>query len=527
MQLQLHAHVQSARRDPVGELLQVDLVPGRRDQDGVSAGLQVVICNHLFRVVPVAFIRDYELHFVAIDAQAFEVGPIVARLFAGSGALDVENHFGARVEACGRNVAAGLDQHFEAFITQPLDKGECLFLRQRFAAGYFDEVAAEGVNLGHHCVDRHVLAARESVLAVAPDAAHRAAGQTHERAGPAGMRRLALYGAKYFGNAQHCCKNIIRVSGLCIKAPVIPVESRSREIDSLLNEGAGRLLGRAENNRSLSREILVTRILSAVEKYLLRDDPRTPKDQIRHFIDELQADDLCLIIACERGDEKAWTDLVERFTPTVRSAARSASSNEDAAEDLAQSIWAELYGLRTRNDGRPASKLAYYSGRGSLAGWLRAVVAQLAVDVFRKQSKLVQTEEDAEFDRLAQGVHVADGRPALAGMQNPEESVSTRFAQAEMQQALNKSVQDLNAEDRLLVKLYYFDNLRLREAGAVLGVHEATASRRLTRIQTDLRKRVSEILIGEKGWTKAEAERAFAEVGQQLDTDVEALLNPG
>jgi DNA-directed RNA polymerase specialized sigma24 family protein len=96
-----------------------------------------------------------------------------------------------------------------------------------------------------------------------------------------------------------------------------------------------------------------------------------------------------------------------------------------------------------------------------------------------------------------------------------------------MQQALSNSVQELKAEDRLLVKLYYFDNLRLREAGAVLGVHEATASRRLTRIQTDLRKRVSEILVDEKGWTKAEAERAFAEVGQHLDTDVEALLNHG
>jgi RNA polymerase sigma-70 factor (ECF subfamily) len=299
-------------------------------------------------------------------------------------------------------------------------------------------------------------------------------------------------------------------------------------METLLEEGAGRLLGRAENSRSLGREHLVTRIFSAVEKYLLRDSPNTSKDEIRNFIDQLQADDLCLIVACERGDEKAWNDLVERFTPTVRSAARSASSNEDAAEDLAQSIWAELYGLRTRNDGRPASKLAYYSGRGSLAGWLRAVVAQLAVDVFRKQSKLVQTEEDAEFDRLAQEVHAGDGHPALAaGMQNPEESISNRFARTEMQQALSKSVQELNAEDRLLVKLYYFDNLRLREAGAVLGVHEATASRRLTRIQTDLRKRVTDILVGEKGWTQAEAERSFAEVGQQLDTDVEALLNHG
>jgi RNA polymerase sigma-70 factor, ECF subfamily len=302
------------------------------------------------------------------------------------------------------------------------------------------------------------------------------------------------------------------------------VESSNQQIQMLLNEGATRLLARASDSRSLAQESLVPRITAAVEKYLLRNDPNTPKAEISKFIDELQADDLCLIIACERGDENAWNELVERFTPAVRSAARSASSNEDAAEDLAQSIWAELYGLRARKDGMPASKLAYYSGRGSLAGWLRAVVAQLAVDTFRKQSRLVQTEEDTDLERLAREASVGEGQPVLVGIATPEESMSNRFAQTDMQQALNRAVQELAAEDRLLVKLYYFDNLRLREAGAVLGVHEATASRRLTRIQTDLRKRVAKILIDERGWTPAETEKSFAEVAQHLDTDLEGLL---
>jgi RNA polymerase sigma-70 factor (ECF subfamily) len=298
----------------------------------------------------------------------------------------------------------------------------------------------------------------------------------------------------------------------------------SAEIDKLLDDGAGRLLARASDNRSLGREPLVSRIGAAVEKYLLKDDANTPHAEIARFIDDMQADDLCLIVACERGDENAWTDLVERFKSTVRSAARSASTNEDAAEDLAQSIWAELYGLRARKDGKPASKLAYYSGRGSLAGWLRAVVAQLAVDTFRKRSRLVQTDEDTDLDRLARAAQ-GDGSAIVAGVATPEESLSNRFAQADMQQALNQAVQELGAEDRLLVKLYYFDNLRLREAGAVLGVHEATASRRLTRIQTDLRKRITKILVDERGWTQAETERSFAEVAQFLETDLQAVLS--
>ncbi|HYV83550.1 MAG TPA: hypothetical protein VE931_08560, partial [Pyrinomonadaceae bacterium] len=94
-------------------------------------------------------------------------------------------------------------------------------------------------------------------------------------------------------------------------------------VEKIFEEGTGRLLARASDSRSLSREAVLPRVTAAVEKYLLKHEPDTPHAEIAKFIDEMQADDLCLIIACERGDEKAWTELVERFTATVRSAARS------------------------------------------------------------------------------------------------------------------------------------------------------------------------------------------------------------
>ncbi len=289
-------------------------------------------------------------------------------------------------------------------------------------------------------------------------------------------------------------------------------------------EGAGRLLSRATDNHALTTETLVPRISVAVGKYVLRDEPHASLDVVREFIDKLQADDLCLIVACEQGSQRAWSDLVERFSATVRSAARSASSNEEGAEDLAQSIWAELHGLRVREDGKPAGKLAYYSGRGSLAGWLRAVVAQLAVDQHRKQSRLVQTEEDADFDRIIQHGQDDNTWSGHGGVQNPELEISAKLAGAQLQKALADAVRQLSAEDRLLVKLYYFDGLRLREAGAVLGVHEATASRRLTRVHTELRQQVERTLVENRGWTKAETERAFSELPLNFEADIEPVL---
>jgi RNA polymerase sigma-70 factor, ECF subfamily len=302
------------------------------------------------------------------------------------------------------------------------------------------------------------------------------------------------------------------------------VSHKAKENERLIAQGARSLIARARDGHSLTVEALIPRIRAAVDKYLLKDDADASSDAITDFIEKLQADDLCLIVACEQGNQQAWSDLVERFSVTVRSAARSASSNEEGAEDLAQSIWAELHGLRAREDGKPAGKLAYYSGRGSLAGWLRAVVAQLAVDQHRKQSRLVQTEEDSDFDRIIQQAEEESSWSGHGGTANPELEISKKLAGAEMQKALAESIKQLTAEDRLLIKLYYFDGLRLREAGAVLGVHEATASRRLTRIHADLRQNVENVLIKEKGWTKPETDGAFSEVALHLEADVEQLL---
>jgi RNA polymerase sigma-70 factor len=300
------------------------------------------------------------------------------------------------------------------------------------------------------------------------------------------------------------------------------VTQKANQLEKVLTAGAARLLARASDTYFLSAETLLTRVRAAVEKYLLRDDPNTLIKEVTDFVDKLQADDLCLIIACEQGNEKAWTDLVERFGSTVRSAARSVSANEEGADDLAQSIWAELHGLRTREDGRPASKLAYYSGRGSLAGWLRAVVGQLAVDQHRKQSHLVQTEDDADFDRLIQ----KDNRPwdGFAERLNPEIEISDKRASADLEKALAASIGYLSDEDRLLVKLYYFDGLKLRAAGAILGVHEATASRRLAKIHADLRNHVEKSLKEEHGWTGPETEQAFSDVALHLEAEIETLL---
>lgn len=297
-----------------------------------------------------------------------------------------------------------------------------------------------------------------------------------------------------------------------------------KQIDELMAAGARRALARASNARSLDLECLTRRLRVVTDKYIFKHDPAADAAAVNGFLDGLHADDLCLVLACERGDDHAWNDLFEGYGATVRSAARSASSNEAMADDVAQSIWAELHGLKSRDDGKPGGKLAYYSGVGSLGGWLRAVVGQLAIDQHRRQTKLVQAEEDSDLDRMALDDADGNGDGAYQPATTPEDLLSINLASADVEKALGQALADLPDEDRLLMKLYYFDGLRLKEAGAVLGVHEATASRRLTRIHGEVRQKVESILMKEHGWTKAEAARSLSEVAAHLQTDVEPML---
>ena len=294
---------------------------------------------------------------------------------------------------------------------------------------------------------------------------------------------------------------------------------------STVEECISRLLSRAEDSRGLKLSDLEPRIVLAVEKYILRDDENAGHPQISEFIDSLRADDLCLIIACEKGDETAWGDIVINFDSSVKSAAYKFAKNKEDAEDLASSIWAELHGLKLDAEGKTKGKLSYYSGKGSLAGWLRAVTNQLAIDQFRKMKRLVQTEDDREFENLAQdSSEKSDFKTVVTATENPEEIYGEQEAQKDILESLQNTIAELEDEDRLIIKLYYFDDLKLKDIAATFGYHEATASRKLVRVQKEIRKGVEKTLSDKHGWNEQEVKKYLTDSAEKLGINLEKLF---
>jgi RNA polymerase sigma-70 factor (ECF subfamily) len=117
-------------------------------------------------------------------------------------------------------------------------------------------------------------------------------------------------------------------------------------------------------------------------------------------------------------------------------------------------------------------------GRGSLAGWLRSVLAQRFVDRCRVHSK--ETSLDEQMDA---GVAFA---AAPEGWTEPDDRVA---------RAIRDSLGELDAEERFLLSAYYLDGQKLAEIGKQLSVHESTVSRKLDKLTGALRKHVRKRLL--------------------------------
>ena len=222
---------------------------------------------------------------------------------------------------------------------------------------------------------------------------------------------------------------------------------------------------------------------------------------------ELKLEELALARGCAAGHENAWEEFLARFREKLYDIARGITKDDANARELADSIYADLYGMSER-DGERISRLNFYMGRGSLEGWLRTVMVQEFVNRYRKHRRLVSLEEEAE-----------GGVQFVSETSFPSPSSGDDRLGNATDDALNR----LPSDDRLILAAYYLDNRTLTEIGRMVGVHESTISRRLDKLLKTLRKQVLAGLLA-RGMNRDQAEEAMEADVRNLSTDVRRRL---
>jgi len=220
-------------------------------------------------------------------------------------------------------------------------------------------------------------------------------------------------------------------------------------------------------------------------------------------VDTRYAADLDLARRCADGDEQAWESFMRDYRPVLRRAAQALDSTGGARE-VADSLYAELYGVRGAGAGA-RSLFRYYEGRSSLTTWLRAVLAQRYIDQVRSRRRLepLPDEEDAS---LRGG---DDTRRSLVRSGGPPNLDRPRYLTV-VRAALQRAVTQLAARDRLRLACYYMQDLTLAQVGRVLTEHEATVSRHLARTRRAVRRAVERDLRAEAGLTEVQIDECFA-----------------
>jgi RNA polymerase sigma-70 factor, ECF subfamily len=251
----------------------------------------------------------------------------------------------------------------------------------------------------------------------------------------------------------------------------------------------------------LNRESFSAILLEVGTKYGSKSESET-----RSFLLSLRVDELALARACAAGENSAWEIFLAKYREKLYLSALRIAREDSAARELADTLYADLYGSTTR-DGQRVSKLASYTGRGSLEGWLRTVLAQEYVNRYRRTKRLVSLEEESE-----EGVQFRAPDP------EPVTAADTRLSRA-----TDQALAELPAEDRMILSAYYLDGRTLAEIARMLGVHESTISRKLDKLAQSLRKQIV-VALTKGGMSRRQAEEALEVDVRDLQVDIRRSL---
>ena len=252
------------------------------------------------------------------------------------------------------------------------------------------------------------------------------------------------------------------------------------------------------------------RILESVgttQNYGLEPGTAASRRQQAGFFRGLRLADLTLARACASGHEGAWEHFIAVYRQPLFRAAIAITRSETLGRELADQLYAELYGLSAR-DGVRRSPLDSYKGKGSLMGWLRTTLAQRHVDHHRR------TRRELPLDNLAEGNEppAADPKPGKL----PAELLL-------LAKAVVETLEKIETVERFLLAAYYIDGRTLLEIAPMLHVHEATVSRKLHRLVDGIRKQIVKSLLG-YGLNKRAVQEMLGADPRDLDLNLKKIL---
>jgi RNA polymerase sigma-70 factor, ECF subfamily len=226
-------------------------------------------------------------------------------------------------------------------------------------------------------------------------------------------------------------------------------------------------------------------------------------------IDALHTSDVWLALACIARDRQAMTAFEQDIMRAVRPAVARAAGDGVSTDDVLQVTREKLF-VGGGRDGSLA-KLAQYTGKGPLLGWVRVVAVREALYAQRaKHHRLAADDVEllaAETD--ARGIEL--------------DVLRARHGDA-FRQAVIDALRALTSEQRTLLRFHTRDGLTIDQLAPMLGVHRATAARRLAKARCDALEHTRALLRERAGLSESEARSLCTVLAREVDVSIGRAL---
>jgi RNA polymerase sigma-70 factor len=218
--------------------------------------------------------------------------------------------------------------------------------------------------------------------------------------------------------------------------------------------------------------------------------------------------ELYLACACLHGIPSAISAFEQNYLTKLPKLLGERRHSAAALDEICQLTRVKI--LVPTSHGPP--KIAEYTGKGSLQGWVRATA--LRISIRQQEANNPGAGEDSEdiLDMLPE--------PGAA----PDMDVIRKRHQPDLRKAMQEAFALLSADDSYLLRLYYVDKLSMYKLAELLKVSQPTISRRLADAREQVYKETRRLLQQRLGLSQPDFQSLMKLIDSQFDVRISQLL---
>lgn len=167
-----------------------------------------------------------------------------------------------------------------------------------------------------------------------------------------------------------------------------------------------------------------------------------------------------LVERARRGDTEAFDELVTKYTPKLYGLVYHMTSNREDTHDLLQDVFAKAY-----------RSLKRFQGRSTFYTWIYSIAVNMTLNFLKKRGR----QRKLSLDDLDLAIENDEEFIESTSKSDPVREANLH----ELQERLNKAMQQLSEDHRAVVTLFDVQGLPHAEISRILGVSEGTVRSRL------------------------------------------------